>query len=211
MTMAHGPTSPEPATEGKDLSGGFFVLRISGSGYTHKSKLHVASFSYSGGSYVYDTPPAGLFSDAGPDVTAGEYMALLAPLFLTGWTIAFESLWRMVSGEPQQQFPTPVVASVSGTATQAAGVQYTPAGQMTLTSRDTAGKPFRVTALGLSSWAPLAPSTIADNGSGNAWEKLVHFLVNDGAVRSHAGNKPLAPMKQQWALNRRLRREYHLT
>lgn len=205
-----GPTSPEPATEGKDLSGGFFVLKISNGSYTHRCRLHVAPYTSSGGSLLYVTPPSGLFSDAGPDVTAGGLMPLLQVYYSSDWTIGLDSLWQMVSGEPAQIFPTPTVASVAGTGVQTAGLLWTPESQMTLTTRDDHGHPFRFVLLSRANWAAYGPSQVTDAAGGTADQRLVHYLAQNGAVRSHAGNKLLAPMKAQFTINRRLRRAYRL-
>lgn len=208
--MSMGPTPPEPSTEGKDLSGGFIQLRISNGTYRHKCKVHVAPFTVSSGSLLYNTPPSGLFSDAGPDVTASGLIPLLQVYYSSDWTISLESIWQMVSGEPQQVFPTPVVASAAGTGVQTAGLQWTPESQMTLTTRDDHGHPFRFVLLSRANWAAYGPATVQAVSGGTADQKLVNFLASNGAIRSHAGNKVLAPMTALFTINRRLRRAYHL-
>lgn len=207
MTM--GPTAPEPASEGKDLSGGFIELRYSNAQDSHKLRVHVSPFTNSSGSLLYVTPPSGLFSDAGPDVTAGLLIATLQQFFTSDWTIALDSIWQMLSGQPQQVFPTPVVASAAGTGTALTDRVYSRAGQFTFNTRDTSGAPFRLCLLGSWEWAPYGRQVFAANNAGTREEKLVYFLTNNGAIRSHAGNKPLAPMTRTCALNNRLRRAYH--
>lgn len=209
MSMAMGPTAPEPSTEGKDLSGGFFRLRISDGSHTHKMRVHVAPFALSSGSYLYGTPPSGLFSDAGPDVTAAGLMTLLQPFYLPAYSIGFDALFAMVSGQPVEQYPIPSVAAVSGTAVATSGLVQAPAGQQSFNTRDTAGNPFKLIILSPANWTPSAPFLVNDNAGGNGLEKLVHYLAQNGAIRSHAGNKPLAPMNLVSCLNNRLRREYH--
>lgn len=209
MSMAMGPTAPEPATEGKDLSGGFFILRYANNQDSHKMRVHVAPFTNSSGTLLYSTPPSGLFSDADPTVTAAGLIALLQPFYTADWTFSLDSLWQMVSGQPQEVFPIPSIAAQVGTGVQLAGTVYSRASQITLTTRDTAGSPFKLVLLGSCQWAPYPPGVLVDNANGTIMQKLVHYLANNGAIRSHAGNKPLAPFRNVLTLNNRLRREYH--
>jgi hypothetical protein len=206
--MAQGPTAPEDLTSGKDLAGGFIELVLSNTLYRHRCRLHVAPFTSGTGGLGYVTPPAGLFSDADPTVTASALMALIQPLYTTDWSIRLNRLVQMVNGQPQEVLPVPSVAGVAGSASTPTNI-YAPAGQITLATRDTQGKPFRFVLLGSPFWQPIGRGQVNDNASGTSSEKLVHFFANNGAVRSHAGNKPIAPMWQTWALNNRLRREYH--
>lgn len=210
MTMAMGPTAPEPATEGKDLAGGYFILKIANATDEHHMKMHVSAFTQDtgAGTLLYNTPPAGLFSDADPGVTSHGLASVLAGIYTPDWSLSLYALFQMQSGQPTEIWPLPVWAPVVGTATQSPSIVVARAGQATFSTRDTAGKPFRLVALGSANWGPYAPSVAADNASGGNAEKIVHYLAANGAIRSHAGNKPLAPMKITYCLNNRLRREY---
>lgn len=202
-----------------DGSGGALVLGITGpDAYTHVHKVHVLPFG-SGGSGVYNAPPAGVETNLGQ--TADNLMALIAACYNADAFGAVQSANQIdAGGDALVPYTYAFGAGAAFAAGTAAGTRWDTWVTARFTGLDTFGGKFSLELPGVSQSVLSRLFRIGIDSATGALKALGDYLsgqTNGGvhaaktAIVSHAGNPLRTQMFIVGSTNKRLRRHFKVS
>lgn len=185
-----------------DASGGYFVVNYTNGSISHRMRVHVLAFNADAtGSYV--VPPAG--GDASVVATYNNLAAVLKLFFTASWTITLQAVFQRQGTNIVEIFSVVAPAGTVGTHA-AAGGSLAEAFQC-LNFRTSAGGRARVFIYSQEGWSYNAASSVTANAAGTAPQQMVNWAtVNTTGVVGHDNHALLAPARDTFGLNKKLRR-----
>lgn len=197
------PTDPwDPPLDG---SGGYFILEYANGIYVHRQRLHIGEFDPS--NFLYSAPRG---SETHVADTLAAWANIWKLFYTSSWTLSFLSLTHhdVFADTFAPVVPPPAFTPTAGTASGAESTS--PAGETTLNLHTTGGNRMKVVLIANQGWDAQNPTIDTSATSGRVGTLMAYLSGANSMIAGHDGRQPVNYSHTTYAMNRRLRRHYHL-